>query len=148
MSQTKPTPDEATSFCRHLIEYGEKRQLDAFRVTYPHSSASNASASVAASRLAQLPQISLRMAELHTQSKQLSSTEFLLDVEYKKRKLLDIIETCAHTIESQDGHNVMIEARSAIAAIAESNRMDGEYARDNEQRREPLQLLINLAGRT
>jgi hypothetical protein len=40
----------------------------------------------------------------------------------------------------------MVEPRSAIAAIAESNRMDGEYEKDNAQQREAFFLNINLAG--
>lgn len=83
---------------------------------------------------------------MHTLSRSVSDDALLIDIEYKKRKLLSIIEVCTSEIETENGHSVMVEPRSAIAAIAEANRMDGEYEKDNAQQREAFFLNINLAG--
>jgi hypothetical protein len=84
---------------------------------------------------------------MHTHSRSLSEATFSLDVQLKHRKLLDIVENATRLVERGDGLSVMVDPRAAIAAIAESNRMDGEYEIDNRQKQAPFFLNINLAGR-
>lgn len=145
MTQTTPTVDEATTFCRYLIDHGEKKHLEAFRVTFPRSTATNVSASVAAHKLSLLPDITLRLDELRHLSRQMSNTNYLLDVEYKKRMIKRGIDICGET-HDEDGRTRMEDSRSYFTGIDILNRMDGEYAADNAQRHEPLLLVINLAG--
>ena len=83
---------------------------------------------------------------MHAQARLLDDESFLLNVECKKRKLFSIVERCTQLIQAPNGHTVMTDPRTAIAAIAEDNRMNGEYAKDNEQQRDTFFLNINLAG--
>ncbi len=88
----------------------------------------------------------LRLGEMHVQARSLADKSFLLDVESKKRQLFCIVDSCTQLIDTPSGHKVMTDPRAAIAAIAEDNRMNGEYAKDNEQQRDTVFLNINLAG--
>lgn len=144
MSQYKPTPDEVDRFAQVLWKQGEKKQLLAFRTTWPDSTAKDAGASSQGHKIATMPTIKERLQELQTQSRAVSDDSFTLDVVSKKRKLFDIIENGTREDETRNGY--MVDPRSAIAAIAESNRMDGEYEKDNQQKHEPFFLSINLAG--
>ncbi|WP_422139941.1 terminase small subunit [Endozoicomonas sp. ALC020] len=63
---------------------------------------------------------------LREQQEQLS-TELKITAADKRRKLWAIAQFCSEVVEGVDGEFSMRNPRAATAAVAELNKMDGEY---------------------
>ena len=58
------------------------------------------------------------------------STELNITARDKRRKLWEIAQFCSEVVGSDDGEAYMRNPRAATAAIAELNKMDGEYSQN------------------
>lgn len=121
------------------------RKLEAFRATFPNSKANDKSASVRANEIFKIRSVSVRFAEMREKSRKLTDESFDLSLKYKKQKMFRLLEICSTEIEAREGHLMPADGRTAMLVIAESNKMDGEYEKDNLQKQPTFNLTMNMA---
>lgn len=130
MSQSNPTSKQAMLYAESFVIYGEEAR--AFKAAFPDSKAKKNALYVAACRLHKHPKIQLSIERLREISKKQSEEEFCLSASHLKKKLSVAIDKGLEdkTIVS-DGVEFSggaVSISGAVSAIAEVNKMDGNYA--------------------
>lgn len=114
-------------FCQSFVLLGEKSA--AYRKHYKCDRMKDNTINVKASELAKKPHVAARIEELQSEVKEV----FLVDVSDKKKLLWNIAERCAQAVpvidfEGNETGEYKFDAKGAVSAVAELNRMDGDHA--------------------
>ena len=119
MSQSDPTIEEATAYAEAYIKKNDRTM--AFKRAFPKATGSKHSINVRASKLHKNDYIQLRIDQLQAASAKQTEEEFCVSVSDIKKMLLI---TAKNGIKKDKGF--------AVSALAELNKMDGNYAAETK----------------
>lgn len=114
-------------FCQSVLLLSDKSA--AYRKHYKCDRMKDSTVHVKASELAKKPHVAARIDELQAEVKE----TFLVDVSDKKKLLWQIAERCAQAVpvfdlEGNETGVYKFDAKGAVSAVSELNRMDGDHA--------------------
>lgn len=131
MSQYQLTEKELNTFSRYLWEYGDKRKSDAFRATFPKTTAGKASIAVKSNHIFKREQVNIELiiARLHKQS--VIETEEagcgLLERKLLYAGMIALARKALLSNKPESAGNISV-ARNGLAACDQLNKLDGSYA--------------------
>jgi hypothetical protein len=130
-------------FNQYRLDHGDLRLQVAFRAAFPNSKASDKTASNRGYELSKMGVIQGRYKEMQAQARSLNAKSFIMDVAERKRLLSNAATRCGEVCDERG----VLDVRGMTATIAELNKMDGEYEKDNAQKQSLVNITLNLAGK-
>ena len=126
MSQTNPSEKELNTYALNYILTGE--QSASWKKAFPKSKCKKEGVYQKASNLHKNVKIQARIKELRKISKTQSEEEFEISSNEIKKKLIDIVESCLKEKFDRQANKIPISPQSAVSALSEINKMDGNHA--------------------
>lgn len=121
MSQTKPTPKEASAYAAEFIRSGVMN--NAFRAAFPNSKASSKVIDNKASLIHQTSEIQVRIEQLTAISQKQSEEEFGMSIYDLKEVLSTVMKEGVE--KKKDGS--LVAPAAVVSAVKEYNLMDGNH---------------------
>ena len=131
------------SFCRLIAKYGEKEKVKAYTGAGYSTNMSKAALQVQADKLFNKPKLSLRIKELRSIVKDGEEKEFKYTVEWRLKKLQEIIDAGLSVYEDGNGQKRREALSASKGALDTMNAMLG--IDDNNNEGESLNIVFNVS---
>lgn len=132
------------SFCQLIATYGEKEKVKAYTEAGYSTNMSANAIGVAAARVFNKSKIMLRIKELRSIVTDKAEKSFKYTVEWRLKKLNDIVDAGLSTYEDQQGNKRREALSASKGAIDTMNSMLG-VDKENEEG-ESMQLVFNVSA--